>query len=144
MCGLGLAVSGGLVEDGEEAVLAVVLERRQVVEGFHVGVRNLELDVGVGVDVLVGRGLGQGDKPQLQRVADAQLRHCDAVALCHLLELRDIQRRAVGDGGVGLRLDVVGLGEVDEIRGDIGDVCEHLVDRRRHGTVVEDVLQVGL
>ncbi|KXI18236.1 hypothetical protein HMPREF3227_01058 [Corynebacterium sp. CMW7794] len=67
-------MSGGLVEDRKEAVLAVVLERRQVVEGFHVGVRNLELDVGVGVDALVVADLGREISPSLFRdsVIDAR------------------------------------------------------------------------
>ena len=43
-------MSGGLVEDGEEAVLAVVLERRQVVEGFHVGAVVFELALELGGD----------------------------------------------------------------------------------------------
>src|SRR3954453_21846963 len=89
-------------EDREHARLAVILDLVDVLEERQVFIRELELDVCVGAHVRrVGR-LGQGQQPQLEQVADGQLRNRDAVAVGDLRDLAVLEQLAMGDRRIGL------------------------------------------
>lgn len=72
----------------------------------------------------------------MEEVADAQRRDARPVAGRDLRDRALAQDRAVGDGGVALDEDPVGLAVGDEPVGGVADVREELVDLRDDAAVL--------
>jgi hypothetical protein len=131
-----------LPNTGEGARLSVVDGVRRAFERRHVVLDDLEIDGRIATHVIgVGR-LGQGEQPELQVVADAELRYADAVLGRQPDKHGMLQRHAMCDRRVCLDKHVLRSAIVDKIEPRVADMRQHLIDRGLHRVVSQDVVEV--
>ena len=89
-------------------------------------------------------GLGQRQEPELEDVADRQLRHRDTISSGDLRDVLVLHQLPVRDRRVRLHEDALLLRVLDQLEGRVADVRQDLIDHGLDGAGRQDVVEVGL